>query len=412
MAAKLIDLEEAAAKLGVTTDQLIEMLSRGEIYGYRADNTWKFKEDEVDRVIAERAGGGSGIGGDLDDLIQPLGLEDDANAGLSSILVSEQELGHSGESTSSTIIGKAPEIATNPESDITLASESAIGPAASDVQLVSPNSDLNLASTSDVQLAGLSDLQLSADGGTGKAPGSDVVLGTDKIDLVNDSNLELGADDDLVLGGSGIGSDVTLGGGDSGINLASPADSGLSLEEPIELMGGSSVESAFELPEDEEVISLSSDIGISEEATILKADDEFMLSTGGDLGSDESDSGSQVIALEDSEAFDENAATMLRPNQPGLVVEDLDSAFDGLGGGETTGATPAAAGAPGYLTAAPPEAPYTVMNVAALVCCVFLLMITGMLMTDLMRNMWAFDTDRMMSTSLMDGILSALGMAN
>lgn len=409
MAAKLLELEEAAAKLGVTTDQLIEMRSRGEIYGYRADGSWKFKEDEVDRVIAERAGGGSAIGGDLDDLIQPLGLGDDSNAGLSSILVSEQELGHSGESTSSTIIGKSIESAGNAESDITLASESAIGPA-SDVQLVSPNSDINLASTSDVQLAGISDLQLSADGGTGKAPGSDVVLGTDKIDLVNDSNLELGADDDLVLGGSGIGSDVTLGGGDSGINLASPADSGLSLEEPIELMGGSSVESAFELPEDEEVISLSSDIGISEEATILKADDEFLLSPGGDLGSDESDSGSQVIALEDSEAFDENAATMLRPNQPGLVVEDLDSAFDGMGGGSTAGVSPATAGAPGYLTAATPEAPYTVMNVLALVACAFLLMITGMLMTDLMRNMWAFDTDRMMSTSLMDGILSALGM--
>src|SRR5690606_6399755 len=121
-------------------------------------------------------------------------------------------------------------------------------------------------------------------------------------------------------------------------------------------------------------------------------------------------SGSQVIALEDSEAFDENAATMLRPNQPGLVVEDLDSAFDGMGGGSTAGATPATAGAPGYLTAATPEAPYTVMNVLGLVACVFLLMITGMLMTDLMRNMWSFDSDHVMSTSLMDGILSALGM--
>ena len=41
-------------------------------------------------------------------------------------------------------------------------------------------------------------------------------------------------DDDLVLGGSGTGSDITIG-GDSGISLVDPADSGLSLEEPLNL---------------------------------------------------------------------------------------------------------------------------------------------------------------------------------
>ncbi len=42
-------------------------------------------------------------------------------------------------------------------------------------------------------------------------------------------------DDELVLGGSGTGSDITLGAADSGISLANPADSGLSLEEPFDL---------------------------------------------------------------------------------------------------------------------------------------------------------------------------------
>lgn len=403
MAAKLLELNEAAAKLGVTSDQLIEMRSRGEIYGYRDGGSWKFKDDEVERVIAERAGGGSSIGGDLDDLIRPLSLDEDSGDDLGSILVSEQELGKSGESTSSTIIGKAVE-SSGGDSDIRLAGDSTKGNL-SDVQLVTPGSDLNLANASDVQLAGTSDLKLSDEGGTGKQSGSDVTLGSGKLDFATDSALDLG-DDDLVLGGSGIGSDVTLGGGDSGINLASPADSGLSLEsEPLDLMG-SNVDGAFELPEDDDVISLSTDLADQDEATQLKADEEFLLSPGGDLGGDESDSGSQVIALEDSEAFDENADTMLRPNQPALVVEDVG--FESIGGPAGAGVSPAMSQQ--YMMTAAPEAPYSIWNVLGLLCCVFVLAITGMLLTDLMRNMWAFDSERVVSTGLMDSILSAIGM--
>jgi hypothetical protein len=402
MAAKLLEVNEAASKLGVTPDQLMEMRSRGDIFAIRDGGNWKFKEDEIARVLSERAGGGSAIGGDLDDLIAPVSLDDDSSDDLDSILVSEQELGKSGESTSSTIIGKVNESRGGGDSDITLASDSSKGNL-SDVQLVSPGSDLNLAATSGVELAGLSDLKLSEDGGTGKQAGSDVALGSGKLDFTTDSALDLG-DDDLVLGGSGIGSDVTLGGGDSGINLASPADSGLSLEEPMELMGGSNLNAAFELPEDDDVISLSTDLADPDEATQLKADEEFLLSPSGDQGGDESDSGSQVIALEDSEAFDENADTMLRPAQPALVVED--AGFEAMGG--TPGASPAMSQQ--YMTTAAPEAPYTIWNVLGLLCCVMVLGLTGMLMTDLMRNMWAFDTERVVSTGLMDSILSAVGM--
>jgi hypothetical protein len=406
MAGKLLELNEAAAKLGITVDQLSEMRQRGEVYAMRDGGTWKFKEDEIERVLSERAGGGSAIGGDLDDLIKPLSLDDDDSGDdLGSILVSEQELGKSGESTSSTVIGKTIEPKKGgADSDITLAGDSDKG--SSDVQLVKPGSDLNLG-TSDVDLAAQSDLKLAGEGGTGKA-GSDVSLGSGKLDFATDSALDLG-DDDLVLGGSGIGSDVTLGGGDSGINLASPADSGLSLEqEPVDLMGGSNVDASFELPEDDDVISLSSDLADAEEATQLKADEEFLLSPAGDLGGDESDSGSQVIALEDSEAFDENADTMLRPAQPALVVEDVGAGFDQVTTMTPGGVAPAATQQ--YMTTAAPEAPYTIWNVLGLLCCVFLLSITGMLMTDLMRNMWAFDSERVMSTGLMDSILSAVGM--
>src|SRR6476646_12215347 len=78
-------------------------------------------------------------------------------------------------------------------------------------------------------------------------------------------------------GSSGKGSDVTLGSGDSGINLK-PSDSGLSLEEePLDLGGGSGLES-LELPEDDGVVALEGEAADQEASTQLKADNEFLLS--------------------------------------------------------------------------------------------------------------------------------------
>ena len=56
--------------------------------------------------------------------------------------------------------------------------------------------------------------------------------GDSSVDL--DSVAAKSDDDNVVLGGSGAGSDITIG-GDSGISLVDPTDSGLSLEEPLEL---------------------------------------------------------------------------------------------------------------------------------------------------------------------------------
>ena len=61
-------------------------------------------------------------------------------------------------------------------------------------------------------------------------------------------------DDDLVLGGSGAGSDISIG-GDSGISLVDPADSGLNLEAPLNL---SKDEESLELGEDD-LLGMASD---------------------------------------------------------------------------------------------------------------------------------------------------------
>ena len=94
-----VSLEEAAKKLGVSAEALVEMRSRGEIFGYRDGGSWKFKPEEIERVASEL------LGDALD--------EDPAG---SSILVSDSDLGSSLSSHGSTI-----------GSDVSLADEAADG---------------------------------------------------------------------------------------------------------------------------------------------------------------------------------------------------------------------------------------------------------------------------------------------
>ena len=54
MAGKFVDLVEAAKMIGVSAEGLVEMRSKGSIFGYRDGASWKFKVDEVERVIRER----------------------------------------------------------------------------------------------------------------------------------------------------------------------------------------------------------------------------------------------------------------------------------------------------------------------------------------------------------------------
>lgn len=399
----LIDLEKAAEILGISPEELVEMRERNEIHGYRDGASWRFKEDEVNRVKEEmqQSTGGEPVVDQFDD---------------SSILVSEEALGESSDGATSTIIGKNESLDLEPDSDIELGSD------LSDTG--APSSGINLTAGSETGSG--DDLSLEPGLGSDLELASDLSLGSDSLD----DDLALGDDDDdddLVLGGSGnLESDITLGSaGDTGINLLSPSDSGLSLEEePMEL--GSGV-SSLELPEDDDEVEIGS---AGDEG--LQADDEFMLSQPDEMGDDD-DSGSQVIALEESAAFDQDAATMLQAGEAALLSEDPAAAqpMADLGGLEAADPTqpagfgdPAAAavaagvGAGGAAAASMPmpaapqvtEAPYTILNVLGLLCIVVCLTLAGMLMVDVARNMWAWEEGMSVSTSMTDGIISALGL--
>lgn len=471
MAGKLVELKEAATMLGMTPDELTDLRSRGEIHGYRDGSSWKFKIEEIERVAEEldiNLTRGSGVdlpaaadlNDDMDDLFAD--EDDDSVDDADSILVSEEELGHS--TGASTIIGKKAgesgedsdiqisepedsEIGLAPaESDLQLAAEdsgpspSGVGEKSSDVELdeAALGSDLDLvasdigsaagddlgtrSSANDLQSDTGSDLTLDADDDLELSVDSSLSLGTGSDDELGmgDSDVELDvdqADDVLELGASGIDSDVTLGATDSGINL-SPTDSGLSLEDPLDL-GGSSVEQ-LELPEDEDIISLDEEIGDPDAATQLKADDEFLLTPVEEMPEDES-SGSQVIALEDSDVYaDADAQTMLGANQlqpaeqPGaapLVAEDADM----LGAGAT------GIGGAGGVTAQPmtqqvvpteqlPEASYSIWNVLSLMLVLVILGLTGMFMYDVVKNLSEFESSSTTTVSLVDSVIKAIGL--
>jgi len=437
MAGKNLASNEAAAKLGVTEDQLATMRQKGEIFGVRTGSGWEFKPDEIDRVLSERAGGSALNADDFDLTLASLSSPSNAPDQGEAILVSEEELGRSPEGTNSTIIGKKNHDKAAADSDLKLALEPEVSSEGS-------NPLLDAASPSGI--LGGSDLKLGEGSGTGtgsiKMIGSDVALGAgmelgeDDLSLADSSAIgsppkksapvddddsdEIDLDSDSVgmasgsVIGSGIGSDVTLRGGDSGINLK-PTDSGLSLEEePLDL-GGSAVDS-LELPEDDDVIALDEDAGDPDQATQLKQDDQFLLSPTDSLGDDESDSGSQVIALEDSESFDTDAATMLRSagvpmsedpfGSAQVVMEPFAESMPVAGGMGMAGMP----GAPVYVQVPVVEAPYSVWNVLGLFFVTLMLVCCGMLTLDILLNMWVFDTQSSMSMALMDAAISTFGL--
>ncbi len=481
--AKLIELKEAAAQLGLTPEALTEMVDQKKIFGYRDGASWKFKPSEVERLAGEL--GVSGAAGALDaaaeaveevgetlglvkkdddDMIDvgELQLDDTSDDDADSILISEEELGRSDDGTSSTIIGKAGQGLDVADSDINIAAEEEVMPmpeGGSELSLADDDGELGLADDSDLQLApggdselklaGDSDLKLESestsasdvlsgdsdllavdDGGTGAiaASGSGIDLslddagkaaaesslalaGSDALSLDDDelklegdsaasgigadSALELDLDDDDLLAGSGIGSDITLGASDSGINLSNPSDSGISLEDVGSGIDGG-LDSSLELGDDD-MIELEAEPADPDDATELQGDDEFMLTPvagDGDLDEESDDSGSQVIAL-DSDEFDESAATMLVADDPGG-----DDLMDDMGAGAISVGGPAAAAV--AASSAPEEADFSVWNIVSLVMLATFMGLASWIAMDVLRNIWSWNEPYGITNSLVN----------
>lgn len=406
MSGRMLSLDEAARQIGISPDELNDLRLDQKIHAVRDGSNWKFKSEDVDRYVAALRPADVGDSG---------GLQDSASEEI--VLLSEAELGETPPG-SSTIIGQSPGPAGASDSDLRLAEPERPGPSSSDVPLAPLDDDaLVLESGSDVTIdledvkpGGSSKLLAGVDSGLklGEPAGGD-------YSLAGDSQVPLGAEpgEDLVLGGSGAGSDVTVSPGDSGISLADPADSGLSLEEPLEIKVAAE-EATFELSDDsssdQQLSSGSANLADSAEfdsdaVMDIKSDDEFLLTPLEEPSDVESqDSGSQVIALDSDSGFlDDSSATILGQEPAGGLQSDgagfLSSGPGGMPGGAMTPAPAPAA----------PQAKYSAWVVLSLALCLLIMSLTGMMMFDLVRNMWSWNGAYSANSSIMDAILGLFG---
>ncbi|MEX0613854.1 MAG: helix-turn-helix domain-containing protein [Pirellulales bacterium] len=365
-------------------------------------------------------------GGSSDSLID---LDEGGVSISDSILLSEAELGESTGRPPSTIIGKAEldldadldlsPIDQGPMSDVKLAPASDILPGADvdiGLDLPSPSGDFagleeldvdleaessRILSPEDVakvkgavaakQEAEISDLELAPTESTLGRATSDIGLGGDAgsgTGLTGLSALELEEDDDdQVLG---EGSDVTLSSESSGINIISPSDSGLALDEvSLDLSGASAIGSSLDLGS-----SVADDVSleplmVGEGFEEPKAGEDFQLTPLGEEGAEEEErDSSQVIALDE---LSEEAAG------PGLDVGVSESGMlrEEFGMGLAHGVAPV-----GVVAAA--ETPFSIWNVLGLASCLLLLGLCGMMVFDLLRNIWSWNDVTTLNSSLLE----------
>ena len=342
--------------LGIPHDDLTEMISKGEIRGFKSGSSWKFKLDELKRVSEEKGlslspGADDNVSAELD-LDDSFSLEDsiDLDGGDVDVLADETEA-KTGDSPSDT--GKM-----DGEEDMLLAEDDLF-----------EDSELSL------------------------ADGSDVV---DSVSDVDDSDLVL--DEDSL-------SEIGLSSGGSEINLGS-SDSGLSLESDSAELSDADLDS-LALPADDSLVSME-EIGSD-----IQAGDDFML-TPVDMDSDEDTSGSQVIALDGSEIYSDDMGGGLLEDSigmdvegeaPVLVTEDPDVFGAGLAGQEGS-AQPIEA----PVAMEPPEKPYTIFQVLSLAGVFMILALSMTLVIDNARNTWNADEPQAITAPVADALVNMVGL--
>ena len=219
----------------------------------------------------------------------------------------------------------------------------------------------------------------------------------DEMDLVAESD----GDDDLVLGGDDAaeGDDLEL--------------SEMSLE-PEEAAGKEDLDLSLE----EETPDAAAEVGDGdfllqdedggEEAGEPTSDDDFLLTPFEESGADESESGSQVIALDADEEFGDPLAA--GDGGVGVLEEEADlseAVAKDIGEAEPELAVEGVAAT--AMSARVPEAAYSIWNIVSLGFVVVLLSLSGVMIVDLARNMWAWGGTYSLNRPIMDMIVGMMG---
>ena len=144
----------------------------------------------------------------------------------------------------------------------------------------------------------------------------------------------------------------------------------------------------------------------SEAATMMQEDDFNLTPLEASMDEDDS-SGSQVIALEDSEIYAEESASTGLGDSDAFAAQPVvmdDGAFDNGMNYQDGGMMMNAAVGPAAL----PEAPYTIWQVLSLALVAFLLVTGGMIAYGLIQNL-GLPNDEIVNGSVMNFFLGLVG---
>ena len=213
---------------------------------------------------------------------------------------------------------------------------------------------------------------------------------------------------DLVLESDSSG-ELTLEANESGIAL-SANESGIALgDEPLEL-GGSDIDE-LELPEDDDIV-LVDDAADADSATLMQEDDFNLTPHEMSLDDDDS-SGSQVIALAESEIYaDDSAATVLGSesfDDHSFEGGDYDPTTAGMVGAGVVGAAGMAAARNTGGGIAAEEVTYSKWQIGGLALTASALFLGSIVAYGTAQNLWLPD-DEVVSSGLMKLFIDSLGM--
>ena len=211
--------------------------------------------------------------------------------------------------------------------------------------------------------------------------------------------------DDLVLDSDSSG-ELTLEANESGIAL-SANESGIALGDELLEFGGSGIDE-LELPEDDDII-LVDDVADGDSATLMQEDDFNLTPHEMSLNDDDDSSGSQVIALAESEIYaDDSAATVLGGDgfdDHSFEGGDYDPTTAGMVGAGVVGAAAMAAGGGG----ATEEVSYSKWQIIGLTLTASTLLLGTIVAYGTAQNLWLPD-DEVVSSGLMKLFIDSLGM--
>ena len=453
----LIPMDEAARILGMTVEQVSELRSDNEIFGYKDGTTWKFKMSELERVAGERdiklnMSEAANVASDLSesfgfDLSESSGLLMDDESSVSGLIedldsaeyIEDSSVELAQPDSSLLSVDSDSGAIDLDDSSLRLADSGLLTGDASDTakslgsanvldddedELSFGSSSLRLAAdsaklTEDVDLASKSSVKAS-DSGMLLAgdddddllladSGEDFTFGDDSGSF--EDSAELGSDFEdsgsLILDDSDSGQEIKLEANESGINL-SASSSGISLAESGELDLGASDIDALDLPGDsEEIVMLDDD----DDDSPMMLDDDFNLTPlDSSLEEEDDTSGSQVIALEDSGIYaDDSAATIL--GEDGFEPVGQEAGFDsGFGDGYQEGGYDAGISPAGTIAPVIEEAPYSIAQIISLGGVALLMLTGGMVAYNLAQNLW-LPSDHVVGESVLKFFLKMVGAA-